>query len=631
MKKNQTGHSAPLTREELEESKKVDDAELRQKLKLASQSFAYPNSNVLKNKYGIKEQDILNKQCSHDVTQEMIKLYQEPLPEKFDSAYLKYIHKRLFQHTFEWAGETRDKSFTFKDGSVAFTPIIKRKEFKTPFATSKQVAEGLQNLDETLASKNYLKGLSREAFVDQTAALMIELHRLHPFREGNKRTQRMFVEKLALAAGHNLDFSLVTKKRKQFVSVEAMDNNNPEPMRHLLDDISHPDKLLALNEFTNAMRDLDISERNYRLAVVAKDGETYHGVYRGGGENGFMMDVNGTFIIGVKSHLPPEQVKALKIGDRFSFKAPKAQDMQETLIAREKLAPLTNDELAERVKNSTLVQESMKKIDVLCKVVYGDSRALYKKMPKIEIPTTVENLTEGERFARHVGAFPDSIKRIRGINVCGLKSGARQHAEENFLPLSHAIHGYVHAYRLAEKEILEKHQIEQQRCDKWVGSPSEEMRNLLSLPKQEQQELLTQSPELRAEIKVYMGVLSERLSPMEQKAIENRNHYQLAESLGTSLNKAKEIAGIFQQGKEIQRDMQQSIQKSMQPAHVQHRNSKDHATVNRDQPSEGYTKNLDKSAIQAEKVTESVIQERAVQQSIRQRKSESVKVVSMCL
>ncbi len=120
----------------------------------------------------------------------------------------------------------------------------------------------------------------------------------------------------------------MSKKRKDFVRAVAMERGDSEPMKHLLEDITNPEKLLILQEFTNAMRKLGMGEKNYYLAVVAKDGEIYHGSYRGCGSNGFMMDVQGTLILGNKKHLSPEQIQTLTSGDTFSFTAPKAQSSQ---------------------------------------------------------------------------------------------------------------------------------------------------------------------------------------------------------------------------------------------------------------------------------------------------------------
>ncbi len=338
MKEN-TKHCASSTHEELQEQQPAISAAISKQINEASQNFFYPNSKVLKNKYRIKEQEILKEQCCDDVKKEMIKLRQEPLPEQFNSSYLKYLHQRLFSRAFEWAGQTREKPFTFEDGTVASMPILKRKEFTKPFAIGRKIQEGLEKLDKTLAEKNNLQGLTREEFVEQAAGIMIDLHHLHPFREGNRRTKRLFVEKLAQAAGHELDFSLVSKKRKDFVRAAAMEHSDPEPMKHLLEDISNPEKLLILQEFTKSIRNLGLDEKNYYLAVVAKEGETYHGTYRGSGPsgpNGFMLDANGIFILGNKKDLTPEQIQTLKIGDALSFTAPKTQNPAKNIASRKK-------------------------------------------------------------------------------------------------------------------------------------------------------------------------------------------------------------------------------------------------------------------------------------------------------
>ncbi|WP_246054746.1 Fic/DOC family protein [Bartonella massiliensis] len=196
MKEN-TEHDASSTQEELQEQHSVMNATISMQINAAAQNFFYPNSKVLKNKYRIKDKEILKERCSEDVKKEMIKLRQEPPPEQFNTSYLKYLHHRLFSRAFEWAGHTREKPFTFADNSVASMPILKRKEFSKPFAIGRKIQEGLEQLDKTLAEKNNLKNLSREEFVEHAAIIMRNLHNLHPFREGNRRTKRLFVERLA--------------------------------------------------------------------------------------------------------------------------------------------------------------------------------------------------------------------------------------------------------------------------------------------------------------------------------------------------------------------------------------------------------------------------------------------------
>ncbi|WP_375660422.1 Fic family protein, partial [Bartonella sp. CL74QHWL] len=102
-------------------------------------------------------------------------------------------------------------------------------------------------------------------------SLFNALNQLHPFREGNGRTQRVFFEKLAQAAGHQLDFSLVTKERMMLASVSIAENGDLEPMQHLFEDISNPNKILLLKEFMSSMKELGRNV-NDRPVMVTKEG-----------------------------------------------------------------------------------------------------------------------------------------------------------------------------------------------------------------------------------------------------------------------------------------------------------------------------------------------------------------------
>ena len=57
-----------------------------------------------------------------------------------------------------------------------------------------------------LVRENHLRGLTAEAFAQKAAHFLAELNAIHPFREGNGRTQNVFLTILADRAGHPLDF-----------------------------------------------------------------------------------------------------------------------------------------------------------------------------------------------------------------------------------------------------------------------------------------------------------------------------------------------------------------------------------------------------------------------------------------
>ncbi|MDD9330615.1 MAG: Fic family protein, partial [Bartonella sp.] len=80
---------------------------------------------------------------------------------------------------------------------------------------------------------------------------------IHPFRDGNGRTQRVFFEKLAEAAGHQLDFSIVTAERMKICSILSMVRSNVmgdiSAMKHMFEDISNPEKVSLMKEFISSM------------------------------------------------------------------------------------------------------------------------------------------------------------------------------------------------------------------------------------------------------------------------------------------------------------------------------------------------------------------------------------------
>lgn len=65
---------------------------------------------------------------------------------------------------------------------------------------------------DKLKKDNYLFGLSIEETASKLAFYLGEINAIHPFREGNGRTQRMFIELLAAHNGYQLDFSQITSE-----------------------------------------------------------------------------------------------------------------------------------------------------------------------------------------------------------------------------------------------------------------------------------------------------------------------------------------------------------------------------------------------------------------------------------
>lgn len=64
-----------------------------------------------------------------------------------------------------------------------------------------------------LKRKKYLRGLPTDAFAKRAAHFLATLNAIHPFREGNGRTQTTFLVVLADHAGHPVDLEKLVAKR----------------------------------------------------------------------------------------------------------------------------------------------------------------------------------------------------------------------------------------------------------------------------------------------------------------------------------------------------------------------------------------------------------------------------------
>lgn len=178
---------------------------------------------VLENKLGIKDVLTLNKNERRLSTIRAIDLRKKSF-KKFDFATLKKIHKEIFQDVYQWAGTVRKVN------------ISKGKAFFCPVENINSYAD---TIFKKLEKENYLKGLSQDEFCKKAADLFGDINALHPFREGNGRTQREFIYHLAKNAGYELDLSELDKTKYMTASIESMLTSN-EKMEKLMKSIIKP-------------------------------------------------------------------------------------------------------------------------------------------------------------------------------------------------------------------------------------------------------------------------------------------------------------------------------------------------------------------------------------------------------
>ena len=79
-----------------------------------------------------------------------------------------------------------------------------------------------------LENENYFKGFSRERFVEETVDFYVTSNFLHPFREGNGRTQRIFISKLIKYNGYDFNFSNISPDLLMIATVKAANGINDD-------------------------------------------------------------------------------------------------------------------------------------------------------------------------------------------------------------------------------------------------------------------------------------------------------------------------------------------------------------------------------------------------------------------
>jgi len=138
-------------------------------------------TGVLRNLANATDFDTLLLIESGAVTKRIAELQTNPIKIKNSSTLLD-IHKHLFQDVYSWAGKTR--TVEISKGGKPFFPLS---HFRNAFMFIDTLIAEYRETD-----KNDKPHLTRKL-----AEILDNVNYLHPFREGNGRTQREFLRLLA--------------------------------------------------------------------------------------------------------------------------------------------------------------------------------------------------------------------------------------------------------------------------------------------------------------------------------------------------------------------------------------------------------------------------------------------------
>jgi cell filamentation protein len=180
--------------------------------------LCYPGTTVLRNILDIHDQAELD--------EFELALFLTRADEAFPAGDLDYphylaLHRHLFQDVYAWAGEPRTIRIG-KGGNWFCYPEYINTEMHRVFAE--------------LSAANHYIGVRADVLAAGAAHVLAEINAIHPFREGNGRTQLAFLAMLADNAGYGFNEDKLEPDRVMEAMIGSF-SGNETLLVHLIRDI----------------------------------------------------------------------------------------------------------------------------------------------------------------------------------------------------------------------------------------------------------------------------------------------------------------------------------------------------------------------------------------------------------
>jgi len=240
-----------------------------------SDSYVYPGTTVLRNKFGIRDQYELD-EAEHDFATAGADVIADGYgPDKtFDRAHLKGLHRELFKEVYEWAGSMRDETPVVDGEKIDKVEMLSKGG--SNFVPGSMIDRGIAVATSHIADRDALREGTHEEFAEKAGNTLGELNHVHPFREGNGRTQRAFMEDLGRETGHEVDFRGITSVRMREASIAVNNDPHVDDMRHVMRDATDPERITALRDVREKLDEAGYDSDKYRIAT-SRDGEQIDG------------------------------------------------------------------------------------------------------------------------------------------------------------------------------------------------------------------------------------------------------------------------------------------------------------------------------------------------------------------
>lgn len=284
-----------------------------------SDPFLQADGVTMKNRLGIKIPEVLRfaeRELSNDRSATV-----GAVEGDFDEQHLRDIHRHLFERIYEWAGTMRHDTIELEGETIRVSEVAGvLSKGSTSFLPANYLDHGLAVVSN-LANNADAKSADQDIFASAATQILSELNHVHPFRDGNGRTQRAFVQQLAARAGHQVSFIGVTTERNVGASIDAHQGDTTAMSRIIVESFGAGCVELRMKAV------VDLDRAGYPVdefwVETAQDGDHISGTVITV-ENGYasLADDSNRFII-VRCHELPTQAK---VGQTLSFDYERADD-----------------------------------------------------------------------------------------------------------------------------------------------------------------------------------------------------------------------------------------------------------------------------------------------------------------
>ena len=164
-------------------------------------AYFYPGTATLCNIPGITDPDELREFEYAATARRQRHLDREPslIERTYDARHLRAIHHYLFQDVYDWAGQYRTVNMVKNPAAPPFAD-----------ADGEQIDRYLADAHRIITTTDW-PALDHRAFAEAAATVFAHVNQAHPFREGNGRASKAFMDHIADLSPYEFDFARVER------------------------------------------------------------------------------------------------------------------------------------------------------------------------------------------------------------------------------------------------------------------------------------------------------------------------------------------------------------------------------------------------------------------------------------